>query len=172
MPGKLQKAKELKLGPDKPKERAPKDLTPKEKADWNAYVDYMESIKMRGNEALDKAGLGYNYFDEYIKNNPSTSLTRDKVFDIQSALLKHKEFIKQQIAKGIAAPPAGKTSEDIMSDLSRADWYPGSKTTKYKFPGETWKAKDKIGNIIDTKRVQFSDTKKDIAVPVGLGKNK
>lgn len=143
-----------------PKAREPKALTPQEKRDWNKYVDYLDSIKMKGKDVLDKENLGIDYLNDYIKKNPSTTLTKDKIYDIQASLLDQKKYAQDQVRKGLAAPPEGGTVEDIMPGLSKLDSYPGSLTTKYKFEGG--KLKGKAGEVLE--KVEFQDLSKPTAM--------
>lgn len=149
-----------KASTEESKPRPSKALTPQEKRDWNKYVDYLDSIKMKGNEQLDKEGVGFKYLDDYIKKNPSTTLTKDKVYDIQAGLVQQKQYAQDQVKKGFAAPPQGGTAEDIMPGLSKLDSYPGSLTTKYKFTGGNLTSK--AGDLLE--KVEFADFSKPTAM--------
>ena len=155
MINKLLNAKLLLDDSNNPSKKMPKKLTPQEKRDWNAYVEHLDKIGMRGKESLDKEGVGFKYLDDYIKANPKTSLNKEKIYDIQNALMEQRDYIKSQIDQGKAFPKAGQSKESIMEGLSKLDAYPGSKTTRYKFPGETWSA-EKNKKLLGTEKVEFS----------------
>lgn len=49
------------------------------KKDWNSFLSWMESKGVKGKDTLDKGGLGNQYFKEYIKLNPETSLNESVI---------------------------------------------------------------------------------------------
>src|ERR1035437_2527673 len=44
--------------------------------DWNQFSAWMDEQGMKGNSELDKNGLGYKYFDKYVKNHQTRSEER------------------------------------------------------------------------------------------------
>lgn len=115
--------------PKKPSSAAP--LTPQQRIDWNRYVDYVEKRGYKGSTQLDKkeTGLAKKLFDDFIKENPNSSINYDHVKSVQIEMQKLKE-VSQSFAKRRNNPDA----EKIMAGISQVDGWPGSKTTQFKFP--------------------------------------
>lgn len=114
----------------------PQSLNPNERAQWNAYIDYLEKKGMKGNPALDNrdTGLSQQLFNEYKAQNPSFSLTYDRVPAVQQDL---QDYRGQLVNKWKANPtiiPGVKSADEIMSDLSPVDSWLGSKTSSHKYP--------------------------------------
>jgi len=102
------------------------------KSEWNKYLDFLDTKKVRGNPSLDTNQEGFKYLDEYIKANPGTILSRESILPIQKALLEYRNKGIENIQSGKAT--YDKPIETFMEGLSKLDGYPGQFTTRYKFP--------------------------------------
>ena len=104
---------------------------------WNKYIDYLEAKGYRGKPELDKGGLGMRLFDEYVKNNPNSGLSREVIPTIRGEMKAHKAMILSQIQKGIGslktpnAPLMGFVDENEKTENPN---YIGQHFTKLKFP--------------------------------------
>lgn len=118
-------------------------LIDKHKEDWNKYLKWLESKKMRGIPDLDKGGLGNQLFNQYLKENPSTSLTADIIPGIRKEYMKLRESGIDDIAKG-KAYFMGKTGRDadttnfmrhiVLNEQSKDPNYVGQHLTQTYFP--------------------------------------
>ncbi len=129
------------------------------RSDWNKYVDYLRTKGLAGNEILDKGGYGNQVLQQYIKENPSTSLTVDIVKPLQSEFMKYRQWALDRIKTGRAAFATGANENNFMAQLSPNDAYAGSKTTSYKFPNEYLTTYDKPTNTTTTQNLGFAQQK-------------
>lgn len=113
-----------------------KPVTNKLRSDWNLYVNYLEKKGMKGHPDLDKNNLGNTMLAEYIKKNPSTSLTLDSVLPIQKEFSNYRKWSLDQIKQGKGAFALGANEDNYLRDLSITDSIPGQRTTSYRFPSE------------------------------------
>lgn len=118
-------------------------ITNKHREDWNKYVKWLESNKLRGNPELDKGDMGKQVLARYIKENPNTSLTLDIVKPIQSDFANYRNYALDQVKQGKMALAEGVTPETFMAELSKLDAYPGSRTTSHSFPFDYMRYVDK-----------------------------
>jgi len=111
-------------------------LTTEQRAQWNAYIDYLQAKGMKGNPALDNRDtkLSQQMFDSYKAQNPHFTLTYDQVPQVQKDLLDYRAQLVNKWKANPAVVPDAKTEEDIMPDLSPADGWLGSKTSSHKYP--------------------------------------
>jgi len=71
------------------KKEMPKDdkVSIQEKKDWNEYIDYLEKKGLKGSPELNKGAgeenVGRKVFKQYIKENPKSSLSLEKIPTIQ-----------------------------------------------------------------------------------------
>ena len=108
---------------------------------WNNYVDWTESKGLKGDESLDKAGLGYKLFDEYVATH-DTELNREKLKDIRIEFLKLRAHIIQDVKEGKANFEKGLTEDNLLKSVVSNEKtgdpvYPGSKFGSLKFPKGT-----------------------------------
>lgn len=142
-------------------------LTDKNKKDWNDFLSYLKTKGVQGRPELDKGNLGNIYFEEYIKNTPGTSLSKELIPKIR------QEYIAERNAR-IAEMKAGKLKlqgkENIkFENLDLSSFMPhivkNEKSTNPNYVGQYLtmtpfqgaKLKDEYGKIIATK--QFNTTK-------------
>lgn len=125
--------------------------------DWNKYVDWLESINMKGNPALDKNDLGGAMVDRYKKEHPETSVSRETIDDIQQEFVKYRQWSLAEIKAGRASFAPGTNEDNFMRALSIVDGIPGQRTTSFKFPSTylvTFENKGLNTNKIGTEAIQ------------------
>ena len=133
-----------------------KPITNKERADWNMYVKTLESKGLRGNTELDKGDYGKRVLLDYIKANPSTSLTPERIADIQADFANYRNFALDQVKQGKFVFDKGVNEQNFMQELSKLDAYPGSKTTNHLFPFEYMRYVDKTAGTDTTVNKGFA----------------
>jgi len=109
----------------------PQNLTPQQRKEWNAYVDYLDKKGYKGSPLLDKkdTGLATSLFNQFKKENPNTTLSLDHVKAVQSEM----ETLANS-ARNFEARRGNPNATNIMAGTSKVDGWPGSKTTSFKFP--------------------------------------
>jgi hypothetical protein len=109
----------------------PKELTPQQRKEWNAYVDYLEKKGYKGSPQLDKkdTGLATGLFNQFKKENPNISLSLDHIKTVQTEM----ESLANA-ARNFEARRGNPNAPQIMAGTSKVDGWPGSKTTSFKFP--------------------------------------
>lgn len=132
--GKLMDPRVNKFGPTDPGDEVPKDLTPRQRSEWNAYVDWLDTKGYKGSPLLDKkaTGLASGLFEQFKKENPDVTLTYENISQVQTEMQKLRENV-QAFEKRRGA----KDADTLMSGISQVDGWPGSKTTSFKFPSMT-----------------------------------
>lgn len=115
-------------------------LNPDQRAQWNAFVDYLQSKGMKGNPALDNrdTGLSQQVFNSYKAQNPHFTLTYDQVPAVQQDLQNYRDQIIQKWKANPSTIPDAKSEDEIMPNLSPADGWLGSKTSSHKYPTATF----------------------------------
>ena len=109
----------------------PKDLTPQQRKEWNAYVDWIDKKGYKGSPLLDKkdTGLASSLFNQFKKENPNTTISLDHVKAVQSEM----ETLANS-ARNFEARRGNPNAQNIMQGVSKVDGWPGSRTTSFKFP--------------------------------------
>lgn len=102
--------------------------------DWNAYVSWLDKKGMKGKPELDKGGLGFKMIEQYRKENPSTTVSKDSIKSIQEEFQKYREWSLAQVKAGKAQLTQGASPENYMKSLSIIDGIPGQRTTSFQFP--------------------------------------
>ena len=102
--------------------------------DWNDYVDWLEMKGLKGDEKLDRNGLGVEMITQYRIEHPETTVSNETVGNIQEEFAKYRTWVLDQIKQGKAAFAPGVTEETFMTNLSKSDHYAGQLTTMKKFP--------------------------------------
>lgn len=116
---------------------APPELTPSQKNQWNAFVDYMDKSGYKGSQLLDDKdkNLGQFMFDKFKQTTPGITLTYMDVPRVQQDLQNYRNNLVTQYKAGKIAPDESiKSEDDIMAGLSPVDGWLGSKTSSHKFP--------------------------------------
>ena len=106
-----------------------KDLTPQQRRDWNAYVDWLEKKGLKGSKELDKGETSFKHLDDFIKENPTTTISRDIIKDVQMEVQALADNVRD-----FARRKNNPNAENLMTGTSKFDGIPGSKTTSFKFP--------------------------------------
>ena len=104
--------------------------------DWNDYVLFLEKQGLKGSPNLDKNDLWGKMIDKYRQVNPKTSISRERVADIQKEFQKYREHSLNQIKSGKAGFAEGTNEENFMKSLSIVDGIAGQRTTSFMFPNE------------------------------------
>lgn len=128
------------------KEKAPVTITNKTRTDWNNYVDWLEKKALKGSALLDKDGFGFKMIEQYKKENPETTITKDAVVPIQKEFQKYRQYALDQVDKGKVILGDGVTKDNFLRALSIVDGIPGQRTTSYKFPEGFMKEMDTTEN--------------------------
>jgi len=90
-------------------ESAPK-ITNQHKQDWNNYLGWLKEKGMQGKPELDKGGVGEKLFQEYLKANPETSLSKDVIPGIRSEYVNMRNKAIEDMKSGKGAWGANKAS--------------------------------------------------------------
>lgn len=107
-------------------------LTQKQMQDWNNYVDWLEKNKMKGSTALDNGDVSFQWLEKYRKENPSTTISREIIPQIQSEMQKLADNVRS-----FEQRRGNPRADALMQGTSKTDGIPGSKTTSFKFPNVT-----------------------------------
>lgn len=127
----------------KPTGKLPSGLSPEQKKEWNAFVDFIKSKGLQGSPELDKRDkkLAESLMTEFAKSNPKSGLTLSLVGTIQSELIKANEIARKITGQGMAS-----SSANLPEQLSKVDDWAGSITTRTYFPTAT--TSDHAGKVI------------------------
>ena len=130
--------------PDPTKKEEPKPVVnPRLKQDWNDFLSYLDKKGVRGKSDLDKFGAGYKLFDEYVKNNPGTSLSRQTLPAIRKEILNYRTWVLDENRKPMGSRKAslgsGVTEDNFMrhvvaNEKTSDPNYPGMHLTTTSFP--------------------------------------
>lgn len=138
-------------------EPTPKEETPvndKIKEDWNKYLNWLEQKKVRGKADLDKGGVGNAYFNQYIKENPDTSLSTNVIPEIRKEYLALRNKGLENIRTGkinYSQGPIESYMRNItLNELSKDPNYVGQHLTQTYFPGYELTEKE-TGKVISKK---------------------
>lgn len=127
----------------------PPPLTPQQRQEWNAYVDWLEQKGYKGSPLLDKkdTGLADGLFNQFKKENPSVTLSLDHVKSVQNEMQSLATS-----AQEFEARRNNPNAANIMQGTSKVDGWPGSKTTSFKFPSMV---KEETNNGLLTARTNY-----------------
>lgn len=152
-----------------PEEGEPK-TGDKIKKDWNLYLQYIDKMGYKGKDDLDKGGLGYKLFDEYVANNPSTSLNRDILPIIRKELLNYRTQVLESTKKGKGLLMKGVDEKNFMAHVvenekTKIPDYPGKNLTITKFPDDytfSYDADNKLKKV--DKKFAYAPQSQSIAI--------
>lgn len=156
------------LGEDDPKKNAA--VSAKLRGDWNDYTTWLKGKGMQGHPSLDKNDLGGKMIDQYQKENPSTSVSRENITPIQQELSKYRDYSINELRNkramlSDAENPNGRfvspteNLDGYMKDLSQIDGIAGQKTTKFSFPHSYLKTFSQDNKLISNQNLGFATTK-------------
>jgi hypothetical protein len=140
-------------------EKKEKDTEPvideKIKGEWNNYLNWLEKKGKRGKEELDKGDVGNVLFRQYIKENPSTSLSEKIIPDIRKGYMDLRDSAIKDIKEGKISykqgPPETFMSHILKNEKSANPNYVGQHLTQTFFPGakiEKIENGKKVGEIV------------------------
>lgn len=115
-------------------------LTPKEKENWNKFIDFVSMQKMGNNPILNQRNkqVGMGLIQKFNYSNPDVALSPDIVPRVQQEIQDYRNNLIQQWKAGKLQPSTPiKDESEIMPDVSPVDGWPGTKTLSYKFPTAT-----------------------------------
>lgn len=121
----------------------PTQITNAHKAEWNKFLDYLNTKGYRGNKELDRrdTNLGKGLMEEYQRMNPQSPINYDLVRNMQEAVAQDWDKMRQiQGLEGVQA-----TNADDRP-LSPTDGWLGSLTSNGYFPTAT--TRDAKGRVI------------------------
>lgn len=132
----------------------------KNRADWNKYVDYLDKKGMKGHPSLDKGGNDVKMINQFRKEDPTTTMSKEMVTPIQKEFSSYRTSMIQKIKDKKALmtdseSPNGRYAkpnenlDNYMKDLSVVDGIAGQRTTMHKFPDAKLKtvAPDKTESV-------------------------
>lgn len=119
-------------------------LSDDQKLEWNNYLSWLDKKGMRGKPELDKNNMGNKLFNQYIKENPKTTLSVDLIPAIRSEYSKLRNSGIESILAGKISME-GKTGKDVdlnrfmshivANEKSANPNYVGQHLTQTPFPG-------------------------------------
>lgn len=124
------------------------------KEDWNAYLNWLDKKGMKGKPELDKGGLGNKLFEQYLKENPNTTLSVEQIPNIRKAYLQMREQGLKDYKEGKMSFSSGTTPENymkhiVLNEQTENPNYVGQHLTQTPFPGQKFSIKDKkTGQVI------------------------
>jgi len=129
--------------------------TPEQRANWNQFLDYLESKGVAGSEDLDVRDkrLGLQYLNEYNKAYPKAQVLEPFVKNAQyENYLIRKEGSFPTLTKEEADYAFGNLSPAYkQAPISYIDGWPGSKTSKQRYPG--FRSGQSINRVDGTQQV-------------------
>lgn len=84
-------------------------ITNQHKQDWNNYLEWLKGKGMQGKPELDKGGLGEKLFQDYLKQNPQTTLSKKIIPGIRQAYLEMRNKAIEEMKAGKGAWGASET---------------------------------------------------------------
>lgn len=120
-----------------PQQQPTPKLTPRQKLEWNNFLDFMDKSGYKGSPVLDERdkNLGKFLFDKYKSMTKGVTLDYRDVPRVQQELQDYRTDLVNKYKKGLVqADSSVKTDADIMPNLSQVDGWLGSKTSSHKFP--------------------------------------
>jgi len=127
--------------------------------DWNDYVAYLDRKGLKGKPELDKNNFGFKVLEDYRKENPETTITKETIPVIQKEFSNYRDYSLSKIKAGKAGFAPGVTEENYMRALSIVDGIPGQRTTSYSFPLEYMKTLEN-GQVTQIENKGFSTVNK------------
>jgi hypothetical protein len=140
--------------PEKKEEENEPVIDEKIKGEWNNYLNWLEKKGKRGKEELDKGDVGNVLFRQYIKENPSTSLSEKIIPGIRKEYMALRDSAMKDIKEGrISYKGAPETfmSHILKNEKSTNPNYVGQHLTQTFFPGakiEKIENGKKVGEIV------------------------
>jgi hypothetical protein len=111
------------------------------KKDWHNYVVYVKEAKLDQDPRMNTKVFADKVLSEYIQNHPGTSLSPEKVIDIQNEFINYRQWALDKIQHTVKGKGKqyefadGVSVENFMQNLSKADQIAGAQTIR-DFPSE------------------------------------
>lgn len=141
------------------KKESKETVTNEIRSDWNKYIEWLRSKKLAGDQSLDHKGKGVQLLQDYMKEHPETTISLEKIDDIQEEFKRYREWSLNEIKAGRSAFSEGVSEKNYMTHLSDADGIPGQYTTRHSFP-ESYMLTFENGTLIKTEHRGFAGTNK------------
>ena len=111
-------------------------VQPQTMREWNSFLDFAKQKGVAGSPELDvrNKNLGQQTLNEYLQQNPNSTLTYDSIPKIQQELQTYRQQVLGDVKANKRGFAPGTTESNFMSGLSAVDGWLGSKTSTYKFP--------------------------------------
>jgi len=111
-------------------------VQPQTMKEWNSFLDFAKQKGVAGSPELDvrNKNLGQQTLNEYLQQNPNSTLTYDSIPKIQQELQTYRQQVLNDVKSNKRSFGEGVTESNFMSGLSKVDGWLGSKTSTYKFP--------------------------------------
>lgn len=127
------------------------------KSDWNGFLRWLDNKKLRGIPELDTQNKGNNLFNQYIKENPNTSLSVKTIPLVRQAYMDLRDSALKDISEGKAAyegTPESFMRHIVLNEQTANPNYVGQHLTQTYFPGakvDTYQN----NKLIDTKKIDI-----------------
>lgn len=138
-------------------------VTDRVKSDWNDFLGYLDKKGVRGKPELDKGNLGNQYFQQYLKENPNTSLSIEVIPEIRKQYIAERDRGVADIKSG-KAKLMDKSGPDVdvtpfmrhivLNEQSKDPNYVGQHLTQTPFRGTALLSRD-TGKVIG--QTQFNN---------------
>jgi hypothetical protein len=140
------------------------------RGDWNKYLDWLDKKGIKRDADLDKNAT--RYFNQYIKENPKTTLDIKYMPLIRSELERYRDYAVGTMKGGESMFPdyqekkKFKNSQEaergfmpaiLKNSISEKPDLPGQYLTQHRFPGTKIITKDAKGNDIETIQDDYND---------------
>ena len=110
------------------------------RSEWNGFVDFLESKKLKGEPQLDKNDLGNKLLDEYVATYKPKELSRARMKDIWSEVQNYRSNALAEIKAGKAqsqVPEERFMAWVVENAKTKNPEYVGRYFSTFKFPKYT-----------------------------------
>lgn len=110
-------------------------VTDKQKMEWNNFISWLDKKGLKGKPELDKGNVGNKMFEQYLKENPSSVLSKESIPVIRNEYLKLREAGLNNILAGKAFLE-GKSGKDADTSKFMRHIVENEKTTNPNYVGQ------------------------------------
>jgi hypothetical protein len=132
-------------------------VTESMKMDWNKFLSWLDTKKLRGLPELDKNNKGNVLFEQFLKENPDTSLSAKSIPSIRKAYMDLRDDRMKEIQSG-KANFSGKPEEFmkhiVLNEQTQNPNYVGQHLTQTYFPGAKYNV-EQDGKVVESKSVDI-----------------
>ena len=120
----------------------------KEMSDWNDYVLWLKNKKLSGDKRMNSVEFSKKVMDAYKKEAPSTTVSYDRVVNIQKAIRRYRDYTIDIFRNH---PEQGQPTANVKADMSNYmmwvlgtpdDGIAGEYTSQFMFPKKYMKDLD------------------------------